>query len=262
MATHRFDFSPRGRARVLLLTFLGTICCIAVAFTVDSYSIENNSWRWGDRPLNNLVIPLILAPPFFYFLLNKLRELAIAHQELLVVSATDSLTSCLNRRAFTALVDSYLQRFADRQTNAESALLVIDVDHFKAVNDRFGHDLGDEALKIIAKTIRDEVRERDFVGRLGGEEFCVFLPGFGLASTAIVAERIRAAVNRAEFAPTGEQYTLSVSVGGVTFKRTVLYSELYRQADRWLYSAKRNGRNRVEIQQIADADRGYSPSFH
>jgi diguanylate cyclase len=235
---------------VVVFTTLGTLACIIVAFAVDSYSFVTRSWRWGERPLNNVIIPLILAPPFFYFLLSKLRELAIAHQELLVVSATDSLTSCLNRRAFTALVDGYLDRVTLRQVAAEGALLVIDVDHFKAVNDNFGHEQGDEALRIIARKIRDEVRDTDFVGRLGGEEFSVFLPGMGQPNTEIIAERIRSAVNAAEFTPLGQQYPLSVSVGGVTFETSVSYGDLYKYADLQLYSAKRNGRNRVEIQHI------------
>jgi diguanylate cyclase len=262
MTWHRLDLSAQGRARVVLLAALGTLCCIVVAFAIDSYSIETGTWRWGERPLNNLIIPLVLAPPFFYFLLSKLRELAVAHKELLVVSATDSLTSCLNRRAFTALVDSYLERIARQQAATEGALLVIDVDHFKAINDSFGHDSGDEALKIIAQTIREVVREADFVGRLGGEEFSVFLPGMGLALTEIVAERIRAAVNAVEFAPTGQRHTLSVSVGGAAFERQVSFSELYRQADQRLYAAKRNGRNRVEIHHVSPSDAGSASSFH
>ncbi len=90
---HEPDFSPRGRARVYLLTCLGTLFCICVAFVFDSYSFETG-WRWGDDPMNNVLIPLVLAPPLFYVLLSKLRELALAHQELLEISATDSLTSC------------------------------------------------------------------------------------------------------------------------------------------------------------------------
>ena len=247
---------------MVVFTTLGTVACIIVAFAVDSYSFATRSWRWGERPLNNVIIPLILAPPFFYFLLSKLRELAIAHQELLVVSATDSLTSCLNRRAFTALVDGYLDRVTLRQVAAEGALLVIDVDHFKAVNDNFGHEQGDEALRIIARKIRDEVRDTDFVGRLGGEEFSVFLPGMGQPNTEIIAERIRSAVNAAEFTPLGQQYPLSVSVGGVTFETSVSYGDLYKYADLQLYSAKRNGRNRVEIQHIDQNATSKPASLH
>jgi diguanylate cyclase len=248
-----FDFSARGKGRVALFSALGTLCCIAVAFAVDGYAIETGEWRWGEQPWNNAVIPLILAPPFFVYLLTKLRELAIAHQELMVVASTDSLTACLNRRAFTALVDGYLERIAREQVSREGALLVIDVDHFKHINDEFGHDRGDEALKLIAETIKGALRDIDVVGRIGGEEFSVFLPGLNPNRTEAVAERIRAAVNAATFIADDRACKLSVSVGGTTFDREASFSDLYRRADQRLYSAKRNGRNRVEIEHLAMA---------
>jgi diguanylate cyclase (GGDEF)-like protein len=241
----QLDFSARGRPRVYLLTVLGTLLCIGVAFLLDSYSLEEG-WRWGEDPINNLIIPLVLAPPFFYLLLSKLRELAIAHHELLVISATDSLTSCFNRRAFTTLVDGYLQKLEERNRTA-GALLVIDVDHFKAVNDNFGHDTGDEALRLIADVIRGSVRDGDIVGRLGGEEFSVFLPVSNARLTATIAERIRAAVQALRFAPFGQLHPLTVSIGGAGFIARISFRELYRNADERLYGAKRDGRNRIDI---------------
>ncbi|BCH23518.1 GGDEF domain-containing protein [Mesorhizobium sp. L-8-10] len=242
------DFSAFGWGRVVLLSFLGTLCCIAVAFAIDSYSFETGTWRWGEKPLNNLIIPLILAPPFFFYLLSKQRELAIAHRELMIVASTDSLTSCLNRRAFTAMVDRYLDRIADQKADHHGALLIIDVDHFKNINDVFGHDCGDEALKAIARTIKGTLRDPDFVGRIGGEEFSVFLPGVSPERVGRIAERIRVEVSATELNLNGKSCKLSVSVGGVTFDRNASFSELYRHADQLLYAAKRGGRNRVEIQ--------------
>lgn len=241
------DMSSRGKPRVYLLTAVGTLFCILAAFVIDGYSFETGAWRWGDNPLNNLVIPLVLAPPLLFFLLSKLRELSIAHSELMNVASTDPLTSCLNRRAFTALVDGYLERIEQKQGRAAGALLVLDVDHFKSVNDSFGHDLGDEALKLIADTIKTSVREIDLVGRLGGEEFAVFLPSVDAARTAAVADRICKAVRAAAFAPRGRAHQLSISVGGATFERRVTFADLYRVADERLYVAKKGGRNRVDI---------------
>lgn len=246
MKLKNLDFSASGRARVVSLTALGTLVCVAVAFAIDGYSLSDG-WRWGGEPINNLIIPLVLAPPFFYFLLSKLRELAIAHRELMVLSTTDSLTECFNRRAFTALVDRYLERMTEKRFAGEGALLVIDVDHFKNVNDSFGHDTGDQALRLIADTIRASVRENDAVGRLGGEEFCVFLPGSTYALTQSAAERIRVAINAARFSPAGAPYPLAVSIGGATFSGHSTFAELYRQADSRLYEAKRAGRNRVVL---------------
>jgi diguanylate cyclase (GGDEF)-like protein len=245
------DWSAKGRARIYAFTALGTVVCIAVAFVVDSYSFTTGTWRWGSDPINNLLIPLLLAPPFFFILLSKQRELAIAHHELMTVAATDSLTCLLNRRAFTEMVDGYLQRIEEAPISSEGALLIIDVDHFKKVNDRFGHDRGDEALKLIAATVKANVRDTDLVGRVGGEEFCVFIPRHPAQSIPLVAERIRTAVYDAEFVVDGERYRLSISVGGAIFGQYTTFSDLYRSADAQLYDAKRNGRNRVELCTLA-----------
>lgn len=247
MSLPKIDFSPRGWGRVVLVTALGTVLCIGVAFAIDSYSFQTHTWRWGADPLNNLVIPLVLGPPIIGLLLSRQRALAIAHEQLMVVASTDGLTSCLTRRAFTILVDAYLEKVAAQEDGREGALLVIDVDHFKVINDSFGHDRGDEALKVIARTIKGAVREIDLVGRIGGEEFSVFLPGMDVDRTTLVAERIRRAVNVAEFVPDGHKCVLSVSIGGATFNRQASFAHLYKHADERLYLAKNKGRNRVEI---------------
>jgi diguanylate cyclase (GGDEF)-like protein len=242
------DWSARGWARVYAFTVLGTAACIAFAFAFDSFSFTTGTWQWGSDPINNLVIPLLIAPPFFFVLLNKTRQLAIAHHELLALATTDSLTSLLNRRAFTEMVDGFLKKAAGKASApSDGALLVIDVDHFKVVNDRFGHDSGDEALKLIAKAISSSVRETDLVGRMGGEEFGVFMPGQSPEHVRIVAERIRSAVKEAAFVARGERHSLSVSVGGVLFDRRASFMDLYQEADERLYCAKRTGRNRVEL---------------
>ncbi|MCR5858197.1 GGDEF domain-containing protein [Mesorhizobium sp. J428] len=247
MRFDRLDLSVRGKARVYLGTIFGTLFCIAAAFAIDSYSFETGTWQLGEKPLNNFIIPLVVAPPIFYFLLSKLRELSIAHHELMNVAATDPLTSCLNRRAFTALVDGYLERVEKQQDLGSGAFLVVDVDHFKTVNDNYGHEFGDEALKLIAVTIKSSVREIDLVGRLGGEEFGVFLPSLDAARTVIVADRIRAAVGSLPFSPRGRPHRLSISIGGTTFDRRATFADLYRSADERLYVAKNAGRDRVDI---------------
>lgn len=257
----KIDWSSRGRPRIYAITVLGTAICIAVAFVFDSYTPSTGTWEWGSDPWNNVIIPLLLAPPFFFLLLSKMRELAIAHQELMSVASTDSLTALLNRRAFTEMVDGYLKRVEQANGPPRGALLVIDVDHFKSINDSFGHESGDEALKLIAGTITANVRDTDLVGRIGGEEFCVFIPGQTPDRVVTAAERIRAAVNEAEFVANGERRTLTVSVGGITFDRAAPFSDLYRMADQYLYDAKRNGRNRVELAPF-DANPDIMPTMH
>ncbi len=250
MYRKQFDFSPQGRARVYLLTAVGTLICIAVSFAYDSYDWDTGLWHLGTRPFNNVVLPVILGVPFFYLLLSKMRQLAIAQHELVHLASTDELTSCLNRRAFTAIVEGYLKRMERQKLQPNGALMIADIDHFKNINDQFGHDVGDEALQLIARTIRDAVRDPDIVGRIGGEEFGVFLPAADEANTRAVGERIRQAVANADFRPRGQHWPLSISIGGALFDGRASFADLYRSADLRLYSAKHGGRNRTEIRQL------------
>jgi GGDEF domain-containing protein len=175
------DFSPRGWGRVILWTVVGTIACVAIALYVDSFNFHTMTGDELTRAiLVDVFLPICLAVPMLLFLLIKLRQLAIAHHQLAQVASTDSLTSVLNRGAFTAMVEGYLKQVReDDFAHRGGALLVIDADNFKTVNDTFGHDAGDEALKLIAKAIARLLRTTDLVGRIGGEEFAVFLPGSG-----------------------------------------------------------------------------------
>jgi diguanylate cyclase (GGDEF)-like protein len=238
------DFSARGWGRVILWTVLGTAVCVAVALYVDSFNFPGMSEEEFTRAiLVNVLLPIVLAVPMLLFLTIKLRELAIAHDQLARYAATDSLTSVLNRGAFTSLVEGYLSEV--RAEERRGALLVVDADNFKKINDRFGHDSGDVALKAIADTIKTMLRGADIVGRIGGEEFGVFLPGSGLDQAEAVAERIRGGVVDTAFAPDGTPVTLTVSVGGAVFDRRLAFGELFRLADQQLYAAKKRGRNRV-----------------
>jgi diguanylate cyclase len=242
------DFSARGRGRVLVVTLSGTLFCVAVTVMVDSFSFAHLS---ASERLHSILIdiflPIALAAPMIGLLMSKLRELSIAKHELTILASTDSLTAVLNRGAFTMIVDGYLDRVQSTQLAGPGALLIVDVDHFKQVNDIFGHDRGDVALKLIAKSIQDSVRDVDLVGRIGGEEFGVFLPGSSVADANQVAERIRASIDEADFRPEGARQHLSVSIGGATFLQYVPFDELFHTADQRLYAAKAAGRNRVEM---------------
>ena len=161
----------------------------------------------------------IVAPPFFYLLLSKLRELSLAHRELLTIASTDPLTNCLNRRAFTALVDGYLSKFDDSAERGQGALFVLDVDHFKAVNDKYGHDCGDEALipdcrHNQGQTFGNRIWSRDWAAK-SSPSSC---PGSMKEKAIQAAERIRLAVRRLPHMPKGESHPLSLSIGGVTFR--------------------------------------------
>lgn len=197
-----------------------------------------------------LGMPTALGGPILLFLQLRSAQLRDANRRLELLASTDWLTDCLNRRAFTSRVGSSLS-----QTDGYGTLLVIDADHFKTVNDRFGHERGDEVLQLIAGAIRDSVRDGDLVGRIGGEEFGVFLRDAGHDVASGTAERIRAAVNALFVTSDGMAQRLSVSIGGAVCAGDSGFSELFRIADRRLYEAKHAGRNRVELgRKAADAE--------
>lgn len=248
----REKISVRGALKLAGWTLSGTLGCLAISLFYNWLSFRH----LGEEALRQslisaTVLPIILAGPLFSYLTLKMRELAIANHRLHRVASTDALTACLNRGAFSAVVGQWLDA-KPAETARTCALLVVDADHFKDINDRHGHDQGDEALKIIAAAIRSAVRDDDLVGRLGGEEFGVFLPGASELSARAVAERIRISVSRSDFRPRERRCSISVSVGCATLDRPTGFSELFRIADERLYMAKRAGRNRVVAAHIAE----------
>lgn len=173
-------------------------------------------------------------------LLAAHRQLAHAHAELAEKARLDPMTGLLNREAFFSAV-------RDARAEPESgALLIIDADHFKRINDEHGHMTGDKALLRIAAAIRAGGRGHDIVGRIGGEEFAAFLPEVGDLEASVLAEQIRRQVEQATFNLVGGiRLPLSVSIGGVSAPRAAALADLMRMADRSLYEAKRRGRNRI-----------------
>jgi diguanylate cyclase (GGDEF)-like protein len=152
---------------------------------------------------------------------------------------TDELTGLANRRV--------LKRAFSRSNGGERAsLIVVDIDHFKTVNDTLGHQAGDAALRHVAKLVRDAVRPNDTAARIGGEEFAVWLPGADQRTGEEVAERLRASVAGSPFRYGGQQHTITVSVGVASYPQPIRAIEnLMGAADTALYSAKRGGRNQV-----------------
>lgn len=212
----------------------------------------------GDALMLSALCPLLIGFPasaFTFWQNEKLSRLngelrathaalEEAHSKLGERARRDAMTGFLNREAFFGALDGTRRR-SDR-----GALLLVDADHFKRINDSYGHLVGDDALLEIADAIRRAVRERDVVGRIGGEEFGVYLLGANRAESLVIAERIRAEVEAIGFMPTqGRTMTLTVSVGGADCMSDAPVSEIMRTADRRLYEAKNAGRNRVVLEE-------------
>jgi two-component system, cell cycle response regulator len=169
----------------------------------------------------------------------------------LEMALTDPLTGLYNRRYLRRHLGGLMESGQGRQL----AVLMVDVDHFKSVNDRFGHAVGDQALRLIADTLRGNTRVFDSLARYGGEEFAVVMPGAGPEDAKIAGERLRAAVEALVFAPDRDQRAkLTISVGiACAGNDPILPDTLLHAADLALYEAKRAGRNRVEIAPAAPA---------
>lgn len=164
---------------------------------------------------------------------NRLRSLA----------QQDSLTGVLNHGSFRESLNTSLQ---DCQANArELSLILLDIDHFKTINDRFGHAVGDQALKSLVAVLRRELSDSDLLGRLGGEEFGIVMDGVGRAEALLIAERLRQSVDSP--AAAGDMPTFTVSMGVAVLEKADTAASLMLRADAALYQAKRNGRNTVEF---------------
>lgn len=243
--TPLFGWSSVGR-----WTLLGPLACIGASITFTLIAFGDLHGELVLRVvLSAIALPILIGTPLFFYFSMRMRRLAIANARLDRVARTDSLTACLNRGAFTARIDAWLRNPALANGGA---LLMIDADNFKAINDLYGHDMGDEALTIIARAIRSVLRSGDIVGRMGGEEFAVFLPSVTQHQAQIVADRIRAAVSGSTFRPHGQHHQISVSVGGAAFSDTTTFTELFRIADQRLYGAKHAGRNLSSVVTVED----------
>jgi diguanylate cyclase (GGDEF)-like protein len=186
------------------------------------------------------VMLYIVGTAFIILVLSKERTMRI-HK---TAATTDELTGMLNRRGFYAAAGQLCERQSRR--NEPVSVLIFDLDHFKAVNDTFGHATGDEVLQRFAETVSANMRVSDVVGRFGGEEFVAILPG-AIEDAAAAATRVRAAFEAAALTVGGQQLVSTVSIGAACGAPGADLPALLAAADRALYRAKSNGRNRVEL---------------
>ena len=175
--------------------------------------------------------------------LSSFGALVVAELELRTLAHRDALTGSLNRRAFVEGATCEINRLV--RYGHPTSLIVFDIDHFKQVNDTFGHPGGDEILRSVTRACGESLRDIDFLGRVGGEEFAVCLPQTDLAQAMICAERLRTAIAAAK-ATDRELPQVTASFGVAQVGATETYGEWFARADRAMYLAKRNGRNRCQ----------------
>ncbi len=173
---------------------------------------------------------------------RDISERKLMEKEIRRLSITDKLTQSFNR---LKLDETLEQQFEWSKTNlVPFAIIILDVDHFKLVNDTYGHQVGDRVLIELVAVLNENVRNRDVVGRWGGEEFLIILPDTGLEEAIVLAERLRKAVATYSFTKAGQ---VTISIGVSAFKTDNAPETIVSRADTALYQAKEKGRNRVEV---------------
>jgi diguanylate cyclase (GGDEF)-like protein len=181
--------------------------------------------------------------------LHRTHELHIANKELELLATTDSLTGLANRRCMMECIKREIER-SDRSKKS-LALCMIDVDHFKNINDTHGHPTGDRAIMAIAAACNESIRKTDIASRFGGEEFVMLMPETELTEATIVTERLRAAIEALPIlSENGQPFSMTVSIGVAFFDHQTSddnMSKLLNRADKALYNAKNAGRNQVVL---------------
>ena len=171
------------------------------------------------------------------------QTLSVRSQNLEHAALTDPLTGVQNRRYFDGALREYLDEFG--RVGKPVGLMILDLDHFKSINDTHGHDVGDEVLRQVARCLRDFTRHHDVVARIGGEEFAIVAPNMRLEHLVRFADRLRGAIGELAIVTGNCHLKVTVSVGLAAWDCKKGAVEFFKEADTRLYEAKRLGRNRV-----------------
>ncbi len=223
--------------------FFAATMFIAQIVLVAYYAMNGEPASSQQQTLVAILTSVVALPIICHSALSAERSRAtIAH--LRSLAQTDALTGVLNRTGFNAALERLEATLSPMRS--AGAMLYLDADHFKSINDRFGHHVGDRVLSLIGDVLRRHTRESDICGRLGGEEFAVLLQLATIDQALLVSERIRTAVT-AGAATLGEpDLRLTISIGLAVHRTDETLSQCLRAADVRLYEAKRAGRNRIE----------------
>ncbi|MPT47002.1 MAG: GGDEF domain-containing protein [Sphingobium sp.] len=235
--------SPFVGKRILLSVTFCTVTTVVTLLFLSSFpGLKIPPFYWGV----SVVFPIILSSLVSWKLAKQSEELCELNQELMrshdllkVVADSDSLTTLLNRGGFFRHIEAL-------PLGTSGWLLIIDVDRFKSINDRFGHRAGDKALQSIAAIMKMTVRPHDYIGRIGGEEFGVYLPEVDEAKAMLIAERLRHQVEVTPVPVTDDvSIHMTISIGISKAQRNEAITDSLYIADKALYSAKHGGRNQI-----------------
>jgi diguanylate cyclase (GGDEF)-like protein len=214
-------------------------CAITIVLTIMGYAIDPPSDVWDGVTNRAFSIVVLLGTTIC------LTKLSRYERRLIVQSMTDPLTGLLNRRSFLDL--SGKEEARARRHGNPFAVLMLDIDHFKKINDNHGHPVGDLAIKALAAACGKVLRPHDILARYGGEEFVLTLPHTPPEGARIVAERIRTAVELITVPSETGEVRFTVSIGVATYDGGEPFDQVVERADKALYVSKQGGRNRVTV---------------
>ena len=227
----RFDTKQRVYLAVVLTTRVSILFSVVVTGILRGGTFEISAM------IPSVVVPLCVAPLVSFWGVSQAYRIGELNRKLADLLKYDPLTKVHSR--------SYFFEAADGVPETQAVVLMVDADHFKMINDTYGHDVGDRALQHISRLIARHCRKADIVARLGGEEFGVYLPDTDLDTALLAAERIRCEVSATPLYIEDYGITLSTSIGVALRRPDDRVDEVLKRADTALYQAKAEGRNRV-----------------
>jgi len=252
-------FVPQDEFRIIwfyLLTFASYIIggtrlgfiflTLSIASITLCYSFFDLSL--SDTAINSAIFGLIIGALFSHFYAQKINDynnlLLNINKELEHHASKDFLTGLMNRRVFLEMGKKYF--LTSMRHDSPLSFLMIDIDHFKLINDEYGHDMGDNVLRLVTSTMQNCLRENDLAGRLGGEEFGILLPETNLDQAMLVAEKIRSSVAAMECHIGNKPFMITVSIGVADISPLdSSLEQVQKRADKALYCAKNEGRNQA-----------------
>ena len=231
----RFD----SQSKVYLAVFLTTV--ISVVMSILITGILQGGFDDPEAMAPAIIVPLLVAPLVSFWGFSQSRKIEQLNAELSNLLSHDPLTNVRSR--------SYFFDAASKGSADEAAVvLMVDADHFKNINDTFGHHVGDKALQHFSELISNQCRKSDIVARLGGEEFGIYMPKTEVSTARAVAERIRAEIYANPLQLDGSEISLSTSIGVAVRQPGEQIESALKRADFALYHAKESGRNRVTVE--------------
>lgn len=234
------QFSARPRNKQPVIDYQG----IAIRSGDEQMLFFRNKLDETDKVLETVTELNIEISAMARDLSKKNQQLTRANERITELLDSDTLTGVKNRRYISNAIDQMIA-YSDRHNLSGFCLIMFDIDHFKKVNDQFGHDLGDQVLIEVTRLFSQQLRKEDTLARFGGEEFIILLVNQDLAKSAIVAEKLRSVLENRDM-PHGKRVTASFGVA--QYQPGTSKEELLKSADEAMYAAKRSGRNRVVLE--------------